>query len=320
MVTYSKLGAKIWKLVDYFEPAVVRHIDREAYEALDREILQWYETVPDPVRIKDFDRELPLPSTPSYNLQRLQIWTRLRLNQVRENPALVGCAATNPGQIRIWLHTPVLHSAGSIQANLDLAHTAVHLARDTIQYLDRLNNHTNLYRKLQVFYHQFLTSAISVLFLASTHAPLQFSASCRSEFSMALELVKDMSPKSFVSQRLWRTIRSLKAYAPRVGLQVDEPTSNEVMNPVLPMQPFAQSGGPSPPGATPRQPRDDRQNGLDLQSEMTKIFGGYMGISGVPLPPEGFLYGRGASAHGPADDEEGFVHEGGVYGQLRNMF
>lgn len=36
---------------------------------------------------------------------------------------------------------------------------------------------------------------------------------------MALELVKDLSSKSWVSQRLWRTVKSLKAYAPRLGLQ-----------------------------------------------------------------------------------------------------
>lgn len=39
---------------------------------------------------------------------------------------------------------------------------------------------------------------------------------------MALELVQDLSAKSWVSQRLWRTVKSLKAYAPRVGLQQDE--------------------------------------------------------------------------------------------------
>lgn len=82
MITYSKLGAKIWRVVDFFEPAVVRNLKREEFDALDQEILEWYNTVPEEVKISNFG-ELPLPSTPSYNLQRLQIWTRLRLNQVR---------------------------------------------------------------------------------------------------------------------------------------------------------------------------------------------------------------------------------------------
>ncbi len=83
MITYSRLGAKIWKLVDYFEPAVIRHHKHEEFDALDQEILQWYETVPEEVQISNFGQELPLPSTPSYDVRRLQIWTRLRLNQVR---------------------------------------------------------------------------------------------------------------------------------------------------------------------------------------------------------------------------------------------
>jgi hypothetical protein len=112
---------------------------------------------------------------------------------------------------------------------MPLAQRAVDLAKETIRFMATLNNTSNLYRRNQVFYHQFLTSAIAVLFLASTHAPLQFSSQCRTEFYMALELVKDMSARSWVSQRLWRTVRSLKAYAPRLGLGEDDQRSGAAM-------------------------------------------------------------------------------------------
>ena len=59
------------------------------------------------------------------------------------------------------------------------AQRVVDLAKDTIQYLHHLNSTTNLYRRTQVFYHQFLAAAISVVFLASVHAPVRFSAVCR---------------------------------------------------------------------------------------------------------------------------------------------
>lgn len=88
MITYSKLAAKIWKLVDYFEPTVIRELKSEDFEALDREITEWYDTVPEEVRISNLNTGIPLPSTPSYNLERLQIWTRLRLNQVRSDTVL----------------------------------------------------------------------------------------------------------------------------------------------------------------------------------------------------------------------------------------
>ncbi|CAK7227128.1 hypothetical protein SBRCBS47491_006464 [Sporothrix bragantina] len=376
MITYSRLGAKIWSLVDFFEPAIIRDLKREEFESLDREILQWYDSVPERVRISNFDRELPLPSTPSYNIERLQIWTRLRLNQ-----------------IRIWLHTPVLHSASSINKNMEQAQKVVDLAKDTIRYLSRLNNSSNLYRRIQVFYHQFLTSAIAVLFLASTHQPVQFSADCREEFYMAMNLVKDMSAKSWVSQRLWRTIRSLQAYAPRLGLQQREEDQhysaatsmsgfnvgggsggNNTSNPNgsggprrggsiastsssgyhnngsvassnnwPPQRPVQQTFGssntaspimtpsgvghappqaqqpapPAPPAPTAQQQQqqpppqttaspEELANGVQIQTEMTRIFEGYMGMSGIPHPPAGTVHKAGAgSTYGGSGSETG---------------
>lgn len=82
MITFSKLGAKIWRLVDYFDSVLIRDLKPEDYEGLDREILEWYETVPDEIKITGLNNQLPSPSTPTYNVERLQIWTRLRLNQV----------------------------------------------------------------------------------------------------------------------------------------------------------------------------------------------------------------------------------------------
>lgn len=55
---------------------------REDFEALDQEILDWYETIPEQIKIKSLGNNIPVPGTPTYNLGRLQIWTRLRLNQV----------------------------------------------------------------------------------------------------------------------------------------------------------------------------------------------------------------------------------------------
>jgi hypothetical protein len=82
MVSYSRLAAKVWKLVDYFDSALIQDLKAEYFESLDREALEWYENVPEEVKMHRHGAEMPIPSTPSYNLQRLQIWTYLRLNQV----------------------------------------------------------------------------------------------------------------------------------------------------------------------------------------------------------------------------------------------
>lgn len=341
MITYSRLGAKIWRLVDYFEPAVIRDLRCQDFEDLDREILDWYETVPEEIKVPSLNPEMPSPTGPGYDTRRLQIWTRLRLNQ-----------------IRIWLHTPVLHSASSIADNMSLAQRVVDLAKETIRYLAWLNNSSNLYRRIQVFYHQFLTSAIAVLFLASTHAPLRFSSHCRKEFYMALELVKDMSARSWVSQRLWRTIRSLKAYAPRLGLQehdrqhddqrhhTDQQHRTITNNPHSPAnnrpsysrasslsstlagRPYSNGPpGSGSAGSTPTAQQsgssEDRNNGVRLQTEMARLFDGYMGLNGgstMALSPSAQGHGSGVGTPSGSGRVVSPKDGDGVYRHFKDLF
>lgn len=82
MIRFSKLSSNVWRLVDYFDSVLIRDLKREDFEVLDREILDWYETVPDSIRINNLGNHIPVPGTPTYDVERLQIWTRLRLNQV----------------------------------------------------------------------------------------------------------------------------------------------------------------------------------------------------------------------------------------------
>jgi len=238
----------------------------------------------------------------------------------------------------------VLHSALSIEGNKHLAHKAVELAKETIRSLAHLNNTTDLYRRLQVFYHQFLTSAVSVLFLASTHAPLEFSSSCRAEFYMALELIKGLSSRSWVSQRLWRTVRSLKAYAQRVGME-DMRNSGEASSTAyvlggnnsqtprawpalygnitggradvrgaLHLTPFNLSS----PAQTSQEGADEDSNinGVRLRSEIQRIFEGYIigGPSGGLSPAHSVFTPDGSYMTDPDNVSEG------VYEQMRDMF
>ncbi|KAI0129860.1 fungal-specific transcription factor domain-containing protein [Xylariales sp. AK1849] len=341
MITFSQLSARVWRLVRQFEPNMAMDLRQGDIEDLDRQIKQWYRQVPSEVQLDLPDWETmprhlqpPVYSQKEYNIQRLQIWTYLRLNQ-----------------IRTWLHIPILHTHSSIMENVRGAERAVKLAKNTIKYLSHLNSTTNVYRKIQVFYHQFLTSAIAVLFLASCHAPVNFSASCREEFYMALELVRDLSSKSWVSQRLWRTIKNLKEVAPRLGLAEVEDlhssaaltmaglaTGNMGPTPPATTSPFQRpmsgtvSGGMTPvvdPGA---------QNGWQISTEMSRIFEGYLGMNGLSstLPDD---MGMGVDPNQP--DLQQSVHEddggastgpfgirvsgpgntsGSVYSQFRDMF
>jgi hypothetical protein len=214
------------------------------------------------------------------------------------------------------------------------AQRVVDLAKDTIQYLSNLNNTTNLYRRLQIFYHQFLTSAISAVFLASVHAPVRFSAVCREEFYLALDLVKDLSAKSWVSKRLWRTIKSLKDVAPRFGLDPDDDAhSTAALGMIGLARGHVNTAAPSQPTfpRPPLIPTDSFQlpdgpvdkNGVKIQSEMSKIFEGYVGLNGFNnnyTGPETPVAHPGAEMTSPTSTDVYGNPNGTVFSHLREMF
>ncbi|KAI1211174.1 uncharacterized protein F4807DRAFT_419276 [Annulohypoxylon truncatum] len=312
MITYSKLSAKVWRLVRNFEPNTPLELRPNEIEELDHQIKQWYNEVPQETQLELADWEAlprylnpPVNSQKDYDIQRLQIWTYLRFNQ-----------------IRTWLYTPILHTHSSIMENMQFAERAVKLAKNTICYLTHLNNTTNIYRKIQVFYHQFLLAAIAVLFLASCHAPVNFSSTCRNEFYMALELVKDLSSRSFVSQRLWSTIKSLREVAPRLGLAQD-PHSTAALTMAglatgqMGVTPLIASGYGSQPSPVSGAPPtfNGVQNGHQISSEMSRIFEGYMGKNSSPGDQ------LAAGPPPPVDDGATMPYGvGSVYQHFKDMF
>lgn len=176
-------------------------LNMEEVGFIDYQILQWQKSIPPELQLPTANSQ---PAT-TRAIQRLQILLYLRANQMR-----------------ILVYRPVLHSANSIQENLTYAGIVVELARDTIRALTHLNQTTDIYRAQQVCFNYFLISALAVIFLASCHAPVHFSSMCREEFYMALDLVKGFSNKSFVSKRLWKTIKGLKEVGPKLGLSPDD--------------------------------------------------------------------------------------------------
>ncbi|KXJ88551.1 hypothetical protein Micbo1qcDRAFT_166604 [Microdochium bolleyi] len=352
MIDYSRLSAQVWKMVRQFDGQLYTDQLPAEIEEIDQSIKKWYMKLPKETQLELSTWEaLPRLMSPQltapkeYDLQRSQIWTYLRLNQ-----------------LRILLYTPILHTHSCIMENLGAAERVVQVAQNTIRYLSHLHTTTNIYRKMQIFYHQFLTSAIAVLFLASCHAPVNFSSTCRDEFYLALELVKDMSAKSFVSKRLWSTIKSLREVAPRLGLAEDPHSSAALTMAGLatghrhattqdsrsgggPLYPSSRTPIPIPAttattttaspfptsttgGTTPGGMVDSLQNGHQISSEMSKIFEGYMGTTnGFTPPPDNSAAGSGNGLQ--ADDGtgsgDGEIDASGlvgasVYQHFRDMF
>ncbi|KAJ5919518.1 hypothetical protein N7454_009353 [Penicillium verhagenii] len=209
MIRYSRIAAKVWKFISAFNNT--NEIKKEEMNYLDWQVLSWAQNIPHSLRLDH-------PSTPESgpaiegprSLRRLRALLYLRANQ-----------------LRMLIHRPVLHTAGHIVRYPSESETVVNIAKDTIRFITRLNETSDIYQLQQVTFNWFLVSALAVLFLAVSQAPTQFSGSCKEEFYFALELVKGFSTQSYISRRLWKSIRSLRKLGPQLGLGGQKARSDE---------------------------------------------------------------------------------------------
>lgn len=209
MIAYSNIGSKVWRSVAHADSTNTKISDEEI-GYLDYQVLQWLQSIPRSLQFEGVGTAAELDGdSKARSNHRLRILLYLRGNQMR-----------------VLIYRPVLHTAGCIMDNLNHAHTVVDVAKDSIRILHAMNARTDLYRTQQVMFNYFLISALAVLFLAVAHAPAHFAERCRDEFYMALELVRGLSADSYVSKRLWRTVKVLKEVGPKLGLNV-RPTQNQ---------------------------------------------------------------------------------------------
>ena len=203
MVDYCGIGSKVWQAIGSDQGSNVSQtsITRENLKYLDYLIRQWHQNLPDELRFDhrtlDDLRDEPTCTTST----RLKIILYLRLNNMLIN-----------------IYRPVLHSATNIMSHHPQAQQVVTVAQDTVRTLTRINQTSDVYQTSQILFNAFLTSALAVVFLAGAHAPAAFSAQVRDEVYQALSRVRGFSRGSFVSKRLWKTIKVLKEVGPKLGL------------------------------------------------------------------------------------------------------
>ncbi len=193
---YNKVTSRIWSYNQSFESN--NDAKRDEIGFLDYQVLSWYEGVPESLKFnKDLAYENEIPSRGQRKLRFLLL---LRANLAR-----------------IQIYRPILHSATSIMENRQSAQKVIEVAKETITMLIRVNQSTDLYRTQQVVYNYFLIQALAVIFLATSHAPADFFRQTREEFYGALDLIKGFSTRSYISKRLWTTIRGLKELGEKIG-------------------------------------------------------------------------------------------------------
>jgi hypothetical protein len=305
MIQYSRIGSKIWYSGVGFDG--VTDVKKDEIGYLDYQVLQWHKHIPDCLRYYDPGTGQEMESA-TRGSQRLRVLIYLRANQMR-----------------ILIYRPVLHSATSVMENRGYAQTVVDVAKDTIRVLTRLNQTSDIYRTQQVCFNYFLVSALAVLFLAVSHAPVEFNRQVRDEFYMALDIVKGFSTKSYNSKRLWRAIRGLREIGEKLGLPFRSANGDpndahstaaiamaglagHPMN-ELPVYPPVQ--GSNELGSSP-------MNGLQMSNELTSLFeaaggygnfmaanGGTDSMNGYP-PPEGEVANGGEGVPAFFGNEEEF--------------
>ncbi|RAH41501.1 transcription factor domain-containing protein [Aspergillus brunneoviolaceus CBS 621.78] len=315
MISYNRISSKIWYSGLGSEGAT--DIRRDEIGYLDYQILQWYKQVPD--GLKFYPVDVPKHhhgESTSRGLRRLRILLYLRMNQ-----------------LRILIYRPVLHSAVSIAEDKGHAQTVVDIAKDTIRVLTRLNGTSDIYRTQQITFNYFLVAALAVLFLAVCHAPNDFNRQVRDEFYMALELVSGFSTKSYVSKRLWKTIKGLRKIGERLGVIVrpfgtdsNDPHSSAAVamaglagHQIEDLSVYGSVNGTGELGNSPL-------NGLQMSHELTNLFeavggfGNFMTSGGASESLNGFI-GQDGEIQNTGEGLSGVLGDEGEWSRvIRNLF
>lgn len=258
MISYNRISSKIW--YSGLGSEGTTDIRRDEIGYLDYQVLQWYKQVPD--ELKFYPVESPKNGeTASRGMRRLRVLLYLRMNQ-----------------LRIVIYRPVLHSAASIVEDRGHAQTVVDIAKDTVRVLTRLNQMSDIYRTQQITFNYFLVAALAVLFLAVCHAPSDFGRQVRDEFYMALDLINGFSTKSYVSKRLWKTIKGLRKTGEKLGVFArtysgsDDPHSSAAVamaglagHSINDLSVYGSMNGVDELGNSPL-------NGLQMSHELTNLF------------------------------------------------
>lgn len=180
-----------------------KRVDNDTIAYLDFRIQQWLDSIPPQLQFLH-----PKSGTATENQSRGLLLLRVLL-YIRGN------------HMRSFIHRHNILSVSAITKNLEGARLVIDIAKDTIRVLVHLQETSTLYESQQIVFNYFLVSAISAIFLAVCHAPDEFSQSCREEFYRALGLLSELSSHSYISRRLWKSVRGLQQIAPRLGLAPD---------------------------------------------------------------------------------------------------
>ena len=188
MISYARLIPKVWDLVVGWRrrsPSATS----DSCSMLDYLVQRWAKSIPEGLRF-DPTWQSPYGTRHTEHIVTLQVLLALQANQ-----------------LRILVYRQNLMSSEAIEADLSGASIAMEVAKNTIHMISRVSG---IYFQRPEPFNYFLFSALAALFLGVLHAPSKFGDMCRSEFYMAVDMVRRSSTQAVTSRRLQKIIRSLK--------------------------------------------------------------------------------------------------------------
>ena len=245
----NKIMSKVWSFNLSYDPT--KDSQPTEIEFLDYQVQKWYQELPETLK---YDRNTVLDEITPWTLLKLRVMVALRAN-----------LAT------IQIYRPILHSATSTLRNISHARRVVSVAKETISLLMHINQTSNLYASQQVSYNYFLVQALAVIFLATSHAPAEFLNQTRKEFYDAIGLIRGFGENSYISKRLWSTIRDLKDLREKIGALGHGGRCISVSHPVLP-SPESNAAAPEMPVSPMATPLAHVGAGQQMSNELLCLF------------------------------------------------
>ncbi|RBR10361.1 hypothetical protein FVER53590_12477 [Fusarium verticillioides] len=205
LLQWTKLVGRAWRVMN-IDGESGAEVHEEDIEHLDVKASQWYDDLPQPLKLDaSHGRSEPFSTS-------LFIQAALYLRQ---------------SLLRNLIFRPVLQSISRIRQHETKAHAAVALAKDAISTLCRLSTHRTLIFAHVLFFKHLLVAAFGNILLAVVHAHGLFWNTVQTEFDQALDLVELLSIRSPPMLRLWQRLQGLRELPERL---------NGVLNPALPSE------------------------------------------------------------------------------------
>ncbi|PCG91576.1 Casein kinase II, regulatory subunit [Penicillium occitanis (nom. inval.)] len=216
MISYNRIAERVWRFIT--SPNRNQNSRKEEMAYLDWQVTQWYNSVPEFLKITN-------PTITSADI----LLDQLNKDGPRSTRRLKALLYLRANLMKILIYRPILYTPSQIAQSPVEASTVIEIAKNTICFITHLNNSTDIYQLQQITFNWFLISALAVLFLAVAHAPAQFTSVCKDEFYMALGLIEGFSMHSYISQRLWKSIKGLRKLGPKIGLAAKPSEQNQTV-------------------------------------------------------------------------------------------